>query len=136
MSIVFYIWLYLNLRNQAKVGDEIKVFTLGICVSLCLGFFINVFSKISIHTMSWGGLFGTVLLLWQYFDHEYFTISLGQSTWQIHMLLLLIFILIVGAAVASSRLVLKAHLLHQVYGGFLVGILAQNNSFTAFYLNT
>ena len=124
-SIVFYIWLFLNYR-QFDIGPAIFESTiLGAVIAMSLAFFINNFSKISLHSVGAGGLLGAVSL---------YRISMSVGSYKIHLgdqvllfspnLFLIVVVLIVGI-IGTSRLYLKAHRPSDIYGGYIVGFLSQ-----------
>ena len=60
---IFYIWLTVNLINNAEVPRLYVVFILGSAIGLFMAFFINNFIKISAHGVGMGGALGFFLLL-------------------------------------------------------------------------
>ncbi len=59
---VFYLWIFINLKSNPEVPHAFKLFTLGATIALFMAFFINIFSKISMHTTGMGGLLGMVVI--------------------------------------------------------------------------
>jgi len=84
----------------------IKLF-LGSVLSIILAFFITLRWKISAHTISFGCIIGSAIL-----------VCLQEA---INPLLLLSLLFLLAGIQASSRLYLKAHTLGQVSSGFLLG---------------
>ncbi|MBK8502332.1 MAG: hypothetical protein IPL46_09035 [Saprospiraceae bacterium] len=93
ICIVFYSWFYINVYRNADIPIVVGVFTLGSVIALSISFLINVFSKISLHTVAWGGLLGLLVnLLWSFGYH-----SLSLFNWTIHSRVIMIgFILVSG----------------------------------------
>jgi membrane-associated phospholipid phosphatase len=121
ICIVFYTWFYINVYRNADVPIVVGVFTLGSVVALSISFLITVFSKISLHTVAWGGLLGLVVnLLWSFGYH-----TLPIFNWNIHSRVVLIVLVLISGLVASARLILSAHSSRDIYGGFLVGFTSQ-----------
>lgn len=118
---VFYLWLFVNFLNNNQIPIIYTSFMLGATIGLFIAFFINNFSKISAHAVGMGGI--TAFLLILMFVYRYDSINIAQGSFQLKYLLLLL-ILLVGM-VGTSRLLLKAHSLQDLYGGFLVGLAAQ-----------
>jgi hypothetical protein len=73
-----------------------------------------------------GGILGFILVfLFQHKEAELLFHGLNDAIYLMPLpLIFLIFVLIAGL-VGSSRLYLKAHQPMQVYGGFIIGIIAQ-----------
>lgn len=105
---VCYTMLYYLVSIQVDASMFTNMF-LALAASVVLALGINTFYKISIHTISAGGLIALCLafLPYFYFDGRYF---------------LLVLILIAGL-VGMARLWLKAHTPGQVYSGYLAGFL-------------
>lgn len=123
---LFYLWLFVNIKNNNLIPEAFSFFVLGATIGLFIAFFINNFSKISLHTVGAGGLLAGVFLIRYFFSYESFLISLGSmGIYKVHVDLLLMLVIIIVGLIGSSRLVLKAHDSSDIYGGYLVGILSQ-----------
>jgi hypothetical protein len=124
---IFYLWLFRNLLDNSNIPRLFTSFTLGATLALFLAFFINLFSKISIHAVGMGGLIGMILLaMWQmsgYPTVQFPFWSLG--TLQIDWLLLLLIALLLAGITGTARLALSAHEPLDLYGGYIVGFMAQ-----------
>lgn len=117
---LFYIWLFYNYYKSGDVPEPVQVVTLGAAIALFIAFFVNNFSKISLHGVGVGGLIiGLVIisLKWS------FSYTMLGSTIQVHNLVFILTAMVLGGAALSSRLYLGVHTLQQVYHGFLVGII-------------
>jgi len=125
VAAISYLWLYLNLRTHDRFPEAFVAFILGALISLFIAFFINNFSKISLHAVGMGGLLLAVANVMTTSQRAYGFVTVGESTISIHNLLLFAILLIITGAVLTSRLFLKAHRLQDVMGGFLVGIIGQ-----------
>lgn len=126
ITIVFYLWAYMNMRNSALFPPAYGCFMLGAVIALFMTFFINIFTKISAHAVGMGGLLGMVIITMLRFSHDVFTIqagSLGVISFNMNAVLMLV-ILLCGL-VGTSRLLLQAHEPRDLYGGFMVGFVAQ-----------
>jgi membrane-associated phospholipid phosphatase len=123
---IFYLWLFRNLLDNTMVPSLFTSFALGTTIALFLAFFINLFSKISIHAVGMGGLIGMIILLMVYFpDYSTVNIPLGQQVLQISTTLLLLATLLLAGLVGTARLSLKAHVPMDLYGGYFIGFSAQ-----------
>lgn len=124
---VFYLWLFRNFLDNNQIPALFVSFTLGATIALFLAFFINIFSKISIHALGMGGLLGVVVLTMAVFP-EYNFLSPAQArgdVWQLDLRFLLVGLIFLSGAVGSARLALRAHEPMDLWGGYLVGFVAQ-----------
>ena len=87
-----------------------------------MAFFINNFSKISLHATGMGGLLlaGTIYLLASHGESHLYI-----GNWVINNILTIAVLFIITGAVLTARLYLKSHNNIDVIGGLLVGILGQ-----------
>lgn len=132
VTAIFYLWLYINFRNDPSMPPPFSSVVLGTVIGLFLAFFINIFSKISAHAVGMGGLLGMVIILLGMGSFDPVLIHLG--TWgaiQTTLGTLLLVVILLAGLVGTSRLLLKAHDSMDLYGGYMVGLAAQ---FLAFRL--
>ena len=123
---IAYVWLFLNIRTHDEIPASFSAFILGATIGLFLAFFINNFSKISLHAVGMGGLLMAIINLLIASQRAYSFINIGPDlSISIHNIFLLAVTIIIVGAVLSSRLHLKAHQLQDVTGGLLVGIVSQ-----------
>jgi hypothetical protein len=115
--IVCFVWNYLSVK-QTGFPQPFTWFILGAVISLFLAFFINVFQKLSLHTVALSGALMAIMMM-------FFYAQLAANAY------FLLIILILGA-VASARLYLKAHTPREINTGFIVGILGQ--ALAAFFM--
>jgi len=104
--ILFYFALAYGILRY-KVGPwepvVMSMFT-ALLISIALAFLITFWWKISIHSLSQGGMVGTLVGLSGLH-------SIGMLPW-------ILLAVLIAALVASSRMVLKAHTPVQTYAGF------------------
>ena len=119
---LFYIWLFYNYYKNGDVPTPVKVVTLGSTLSLFMAFFLNNFSKLSLHGVGVGGLVVGIVLIglkWS-FGYVWLTANL-----QVHNIICVSIAVLLGGAVLSSRVYLGSHSLQQIYHGVLVGVMGQ-----------
>ncbi|MCB0669174.1 MAG: hypothetical protein KDC80_25300 [Saprospiraceae bacterium] len=121
ICIVFYTWFTINIYRNSNIPLLLGIFAFGSVISLSLAFFVNIFSKISLHTVGWGGLMGLIVVMIWYFGYQ----TLSFFDWEIHIRLILVFLILIGGIISTSRLILGAHQLKDIYGGFLIGFTSQ-----------
>ncbi|MBT8229221.1 MAG: hypothetical protein KJO50_03110 [Bacteroidia bacterium] len=121
VTAIAYLWLYLNIRTHNAIPISFALFVLGALISIFFAFFINNFSKISLHGVGMGGfLSGVIYLL---FKHGESYVSIKGV--MMNNILFLSLLIILTGAVLSSRLYLKAHTNQDVIGGLIVGMAGQ-----------
>lgn len=123
---ILYVWIYYNFAQRGTVPTAYTAFMFGVVIALGLTFFINVMSKISAHAVGMGGLTAMVLITMVLFGPGSMTIPLGGlGSLSVSLSLLFILTILMAGLVGSSRLLLKAHVSRDVYGGYLVGFVSQ-----------
>ena len=126
ITAIFYLWLYINFRHDPNMPPVFSAFVLGSVIGLFLAFFINIFSKISAHTVGMGGLIGMFFILLRFGSFDPVLIHLGDfGVIRTTMGTLLICVILIAGLVGSSRLLLQAHDALDLYGGYMVGLAAQ-----------
>lgn len=124
---IFYLWMYRNFLDDSQIPTLYTIFLLGATIALFIAFFINIFSKISAHTVGMGGLLGMVIItMAQYREYTSFVIDSSiLGVYEISMFGLLIAVILTCGIVGTARLLLDAHNQQDLYGGYLIGIAAQ-----------
>jgi hypothetical protein len=110
----FYIWTFFYYKPSYHLpfaNPLIASMLLGGVVSVFMGFFINIFTKISLHSIAAGAFLGFYLSITKYTVYD--------------TSLFLPIILIIAGMVGTARLLLRAHTLKQVLLGYFVGFFAQ-----------
>lgn len=123
---ILYMWVYYNFAQKGELPPAYVSFMLGTVIALFLAFLLNIFSKISAHTVGMGGLIGMLVITLLWFSYGSFTVDINlYGTVEVRMLHLLIGGVLIAGAVGTSRMLLKAHEPNEIYGGYLVGFAAQ-----------
>lgn len=123
---VLYLWIFYNFWNSPVIPTAYTAFMLGTVIALFAAFFVNLFSKISLHAVGMGGLVAMVAVTMLLFSGSSFTLALGSwGTYSVSMMLLLMLVVILAGLVGTCRLFLEAHASIDLYGGYLVGFTAQ-----------
>lgn len=118
---IFYLWMFRNFVENTQIPTAYTAFMLGCTIALFLAFFINIFSRISVHTVGMGSLVGMVLItMWQF---SYDTFSLGK--WNLNMSIILIITILIAGLIGTVRQFLHRYEWTDIYGGYLVGVFAQ-----------
>ena len=132
---LFYMWLYVNVRNNDNIPGALSFFILGSTISVFFALMINSFSKISLHTIAAGGMATGMLFIIFNFSYGFTDIPMPWLSIQFRTSdrLMYILILIAAGMVGMARLYLKAHKEDEIYGGYIVGVLAQMIAFRIFF---
>lgn len=123
---IFYLWMFRNFLDNPDIPSSFSRAILGSSIGLFLAFFINIFDKISAHTVGIGGILGFILLfLFQQGNTVLFSQGFTENIYLIPMSLVFLITILIAGLTGSSRLYLKAHSPAQVYAGYFIGILTQ-----------
>lgn len=124
---VFYTWIYYNFLKNGQAPTAYTSFMLGTVIALFLAFFVNIFSKVSAHAVGMGGLVGMVFISMLFFSYGTFVVELPAfGVWlQVSVSALLLLTILLAGLVGSSRLLLNAHEQMDLYGGYVIGFVAQ-----------
>lgn len=124
-TIIFYVWLFLNYRQFDKGPEIFEANILGATIALGVAFVINNFSKISLHATGVGGLVGAAIIFRFVIDRWSYDIQLGGNTLALSPNTFLCGVIVLAGVVGTARLYLKAHRPQDIYGGYMVGFMAQ-----------
>ncbi|MCB0617437.1 MAG: hypothetical protein KDC41_01645, partial [Saprospiraceae bacterium] len=121
-----YLWLFVNFLHDPRVPVAFTSFVLGATIGLFLAFFINIFSKISAHAVGMGGLLAMIVITMFLYSYDTLTVYAGWfGQIEISMATVLILAILLAGMVGTSRLLLQAHDMQDLSGGFLVGFVSQ-----------
>ena len=129
---ISYLWLFLNIRTHNMIPIPFARFVLGALTAIFIAFFINNFSKISLHGVGIGGLLTGTFYLTLNHGKGYVVGMIGENALQLHNIMILVILLLFSGAVLTSRLHLKAHRMQDLIGGVLVGVFGQIVAFILF----
>jgi hypothetical protein len=123
---IFYLWMFRNFLDNPDIPSSFSRAILGSSIGLFLAFFINIFDKISAHTVGIGGILGFLMLfLFQHGNASLLFQGFNANIYLIPMSLVFLIALLLAGLTGTSRLYLKAHTPAQVYAGYFIGILTQ-----------
>lgn len=122
---IFYLWLFRNFLDNTNVPLAFTSFLLGATIALFLAFLLNIFTKISAHAVGMGGLLAMVIITMFQFSYDTFNLNLWFGTIQMNMITVLLITILSAGMVGSARLILKAHIPSDLYGGYLIGFASQ-----------
>lgn len=118
---MLYIIQYYSFHRLPDMPVVFKSAFLGATIALFVAFFINLFSKISLHAVGMGALVGLVLVAMLLFNYS----SIRIGSWLFSLYVLLFLMIILAGLVGSARVILEEHIPSDLYGGYLVGFATQ-----------
>ena len=123
---IFYMWMAFYCFNSPIVPMAYNIAVAGATIALFIAFFLNLFTKISMHAVGAGGLVGMMLITTLLFSYETFIVK-GEHMGSIELSTSALFLgsILLAGLTGSARLYLSAHELKDLYGGYLVGFAAQ-----------
>ena len=130
---ILYMWLFQNLLNNPEIPEAYKIFVLGATIGLFVAFFFNIFTKVSMHALGMGGLLGMTILTMLLFSYSSFEVNLGFIILEMTTSALLIIVILLTGIVCTSRLILGAHSIRDLYSGFIIGLSTQFIAFQIMY---
>jgi membrane-associated phospholipid phosphatase len=132
-TALFYLWLFVNIKDNDLIPSIFTYYLLGAVISLFIAFFINNFSKISLHAIAVGGfVMGMLFLRFQFEYSEFiFTLSPTQS-FMVSLDIIIMGTILLAGIIGTSRMYLKAHSPIQLYGGYFVGAISHVIAYIAF----
>lgn len=120
-----YIWFFINVNSSVIYPRTLTIIALGSCIAAGLGFFINNFTKISLHAIGAGGFLTGVLLIAFNFKTIPIRIPIPLlGTYEVSTIFVVLLTIFIAGLIGSSRLILKAHTSRDIYGGYITGSLA------------
>lgn len=129
---IIYLWMFINYKNTTSLPLSFSAIMLGSTLAVMASFFINNFTKISLHAVGMGSLTAVLLMIKFVLEFNKVAISTGNNIdYNIDIFVFILISIVLSGIVLSSRLFLKAHDLSQIYLGLIVGFISQ---FIAFNL--
>ena len=119
-AITFYMWTTWMFKNNVhmKIPANQLIFymMIGACISISVAFFMNIFTRVSLHTLGIGSILGLILILVRF------------STYDLRPLFVIA--IIVAGLIGSARLILKSHSEPEVISGYFIGFVGQFLAFS------
>lgn len=119
-TATFYLmatWMFKPSVTMKMPSNQLIFYMLmGGTVAIFVSFFINIFSKISLHAVGGGSLIGLSLVMVRF------------STYDLRYVLLAL--ILVAGLIGTARLILEKHTPMQIFSGYLVGFTGQFVAFS------
>ncbi|NBC25116.1 MAG: hypothetical protein GVX78_05830 [Bacteroidetes bacterium] len=122
-TMLFYIWLSVNMYKAGGTPDSLLVATIGATLALIFGFVFNLIFPISFHSLGMGVLIGNATLIYFYFGFLDFSLP-GQpiligTEW------IVVICLWLAGWILTARIWIKGYSLLRVYGSLALGFVSQ-----------
>jgi hypothetical protein len=116
----FYMWMFKLFKPTTEFtpysNQLISLMMLGASVSIFIGFFINIFRKISIHSIAAGAFVGLTLCMMRMSDYD--------------LKLFFIFVILFAGLVGTAQLIRSEGKSNEIWAGYITGFIGQFFSFT------
>ncbi|MCB0659933.1 MAG: hypothetical protein KDC04_03295 [Saprospiraceae bacterium] len=126
---LFYIWLYVNIKNNDLVPTPMTLFVLGSTISIFTALIINIFSKVSLHAIAAGGMVMAIIMILLKYCYYDLVLQVFGCQWIVDQRGIIYFVILLAGIIGTARLGLGAHKSEDVFGGYIVGILSQMLAF-------
>ena len=115
----FYMWMFKLFKPTTEAtpysNELISIMMLGASISIFIGFFINIFKKISLHAIGAGSLIGLTLCTIRLSDYD--------------LKFFFLFTVVLGGVIGTARLLLDSHDKEEIWMGYMTGFVGQFFSF-------
>jgi len=118
---MLYMWLYANFSRLPDVPIAFESAILGTIIALFTAFMLNIFSKISLHTVGMGSLVGMVMVTILLFNYSSF--QFGNTMYSMYGVLFIAIAL--AGLVGSARIIVENPTPKDLYSGYIVGFASQ-----------
>ena len=119
-TATFYLWttwmFKANVHMKIPTNQLIFYMMLGACLSVFVAFFMNIFTKVSLHTLGAGSILGLILILVRFSTYDLRFLFVGA--------------IILAGVIGTARLILKAHTQSEIIAGYLIGFAGQFLAFS------
>jgi hypothetical protein len=134
VTSVFYLWLFLNIKDNPGIPGAFSFFVLGCVIALFIAFFLNNFQKISLHGVAAGGFLVGMIIIGTQFSYGSFVVAIPSiGSYTVNIMLIYLIVLLVSGLMLTSRLLLNAHTKEELYGGFFIGAISQIIGFMLYF---
>ena len=119
-TATFYLWTTWMFKSNVhlKIPTDKLIFymMLGSCFTIFMALVVNIFMKVSLHTMGAGNLLGIIFPLIRISTYDLRFVFVG--------------LILVAGIIGASRLILKAHTEREIFTGYLIVFTGQFIAFT------
>lgn len=130
IAAMFYLWLFINIRQNTYVPKIFVSIVLGATIAIFIAFFINNFSRIHLHSIGTGSFIMIVLLFMSLFQIHQFPVYAGfLGNYEMDLSFFLLLAILIGGVIGFGAKRFHAYANQDIYGGAIVGIMSQLLSF-------
>ena len=104
---VYYFWMSYVLRNQPQFSKEVVQLSMAIFIASSLGLLVNIYMKVSMHTISMGIMLVFMSLL-SFTQTGSYTIYMSAA-------------FLIAGLVCTARFIVSDHTQKEIYAGLLTG---------------
>lgn len=108
---IYYFWMCYVLRNQPQFSKEVVQLSMAIFIASSIGLLVNIYMKVSMHSISMGILLVFMSLL-AFTQAGSYTVYLSAA-------------FLLAGLVCTARFIVSDHTAAEIYTGLLVGGLSQ-----------
>lgn len=123
---VLFLWTFWNLKNASEIPLPCTIFLLGSTIALFVGFFINLFFKISLHAIGMGGFIAMVFIIMIpdfHYSYGSFVVEIPTlGAFKIMVKHVLMAVIVLAGLTGTARLILGAHTSLELYTGYFIGL--------------
>lgn len=120
--MIFYFWLFINLKNQNNIPKVFQTFLLASVISLALSFVLNNWIKISLHMVGAGALVMLLFFIRFSFSEDglfYLRFHANQVS-GFHLNSLIVSTLAISGIIGTARMIRKRIILKKSLLDFLL----------------
>jgi hypothetical protein len=119
-TATFYLWttwmFKASVHTNIPPNQLVFYMMLGATLSIFIAFFINIFAKVSLHTIGAGSLLGLLLILVRFSTYDIRMIFIGG--------------VVLAGIIGTARLILNAHTEREIFTGYFIGFSGQFIAFS------
>ncbi len=124
--LIFYLWLWMNLKQDPSIPREWNWYMLSAVITTSMCLIVNNWFKISLHV---AGIASTLLywfwikFIFAYDGISYFNLG-SEMTKGISLDYFIMIFTVLGAWIATARLIIGKHDIHEIIIGTFVGLIS------------
>lgn len=113
-SGIFYLWIFVNVRDNGEIPLSYRAFVLAATISLFMAFLVNLVQKVNIHAIAAGVFLSAVVVMLATYSYTL-----------IDMTMLLMVAIIFTGLIGTLQLILGNGKPIDIYSGYFMGFVAQ-----------
>lgn len=118
---IFYLWMFRTIVSNPQIDASLKNLVLGACISLFVGFFLNLFQKLSFHIVGLGFLSIVAIFIHYQYGSNYIYIRSMDWAWGVNTVFIPTLVLGVSFLYMYFYSLRHSKSWTQSFGPFIVG---------------